>query len=311
MREKTSHWHPVMLPDDYFHRLLRDQEQVEKSVEKTYYVQDADCDPPSEHETPARAIDNPSGPPRIEQMSKTNARPDLTETEVWCHAPKYPSDKAALALPSFRREGASFVIFIVCLVLCGCPTVMVQNQPRSDVAGIVGAWRSAIGQHDAQSKTGDPRQVGVVLDIQRYVKDLGGWVYKARTETDAHNRARGDIENQSRAAELSPVWIQDQSDPRIAEVGSIVYVRYSERKIEVPVPQHGTPEYYEFGQSLRDTSEWNRIYSHPGLLVSAVDGSYDVTVYEAGTERDYRGLTPAALGRTLQAIGRRDKRGPF
>ena len=43
MREKTSHWNPVMLPKDYFHRLVRDQEEVEKAAEKTRYVVDEFC----------------------------------------------------------------------------------------------------------------------------------------------------------------------------------------------------------------------------------------------------------------------------
>ena len=43
MREKTSRWHPVMLPKDYFHRLKRDQEEVDKAAEKTRYVVDEFC----------------------------------------------------------------------------------------------------------------------------------------------------------------------------------------------------------------------------------------------------------------------------
>jgi hypothetical protein len=38
-REK-NHWHDCFLPEDYFRRLKRDTEQVEKSAEKTRYVPD-------------------------------------------------------------------------------------------------------------------------------------------------------------------------------------------------------------------------------------------------------------------------------
>jgi len=64
MREKTSRWNPVMLPKDYFHRLKRDQDEVEKAAEKTKYVVDEFCG--ADGENPETQSPNTESSPKSE-----------------------------------------------------------------------------------------------------------------------------------------------------------------------------------------------------------------------------------------------------
>lgn len=123
-----------------------------------------------------------------------------------------------------------FVGCIILILISGCASVAKVEKPQINIESVIAKLKST-GTAKAFNQEEVMKSVGVVIELKEYVKLWrgvlgGGW----RKEEDVFQMASAKVLSSLEKAGIGAALLYDENDPRLENIGIILYVKYSERK---------------------------------------------------------------------------------